>query len=375
MLPVLDGLEKEKYANFMNMRQVNHLFVFRCFAQKPYICEKYMRKTDIGFMVRMVHDPYGTQSGRRWFGTMDIYRLIESRAVKDYLKGIHYQFNSVECAMLILSNMTMTAKEKEAALADLMASMPDMALTENKSLFSAIQEYLGLQKKTIQDFYSPAEDEVYYVTVHSDFDRYAGNPLKSICKSMDECLRFAKQTNPKQIKIKKGRLGSAAVAAELVLNAQQEPLRLIDWAPSGNLQKIFTDLRQSPDLKIPLPFRAGDIVYLPSSVQGKPPEPMVIDGKPDIPPFDWVHANGVFKASSRGITLDFLPEFERFEYYTDELKGRDRILKPVSHFLKRDIRNLEVFITAILKIHGEEQIGRDDIEYLQDLYEEANFVF
>lgn len=40
MLPVLDGLEKEKYVNFINMRQVNHLFVCRYFAQKPYICEK-----------------------------------------------------------------------------------------------------------------------------------------------------------------------------------------------------------------------------------------------------------------------------------------------------------------------------------------------
>ena len=307
---------------------------------------------------------------------MDIYRLIESTAVRNYLQEIGYSLNSIECAVLILSNMTMTAEEREDALGELMASMPEVPLTEEQSLFSELRRHIALQQKGIQDFYSPAEDEVYYVTVYSDFDRYAGNPLKSICKSMDECLRFAKQTNPKQIKIKKGRLGSASVTAELVLNAQQEPLRLIDWAPFGELQKIFTHLRQSPDLKIPLPFRAGDIVYLPSSVPGKPPEPMVIDGKPDMLPFDWVHANGVFKASSHGITLDFLPEFERFEYYTDELKGRDRILKPVSHFLKRDIRNLEVFITAILKIYGEEQIGRDDIEYLQALYEdEANFVF
>lgn len=307
---------------------------------------------------------------------MDIYRLIESTTVKNYLQEIKYSFNSIECAVLILSNIQLTIAEKEAALSELMSAMPDMMLTENQSLFAAIQEYLGLQQKELRDFYSCAENEVYFVTVYSDYDQYTGKPLKTICKSMDECLRFADCTAPEQIKIKKGFLEHANISAELVLNARQEPLRLIDWTPSGDLQKIFTDLHQSPDLKIPLPFQAGDIVCLPASVSGKPSRPMVIDGEKGIPPFDWVHANGVFKASGRGITLDFLPEFERFEYYTDELKGRDRILKPVSHFLKGNIRNLEVFITAILKIYSEEQISRDDMEYIQDVYEEeAKYAF
>ena len=307
---------------------------------------------------------------------MDIYRLIESRAVKNYLQEIKYSFNSIECAVLILSNIQLTIAEKETALSELMSAMPDMMLTENQSLFTAIQEFLDLQRKELRDFYSCAGNEVYFVTVYSDYDQYTGKPLKTICKSMDECLRFANCTAPEQIKIKKGFWEHANISAELVLNAQHEPLRLIDWTPFGDLQKIFTDLHQSPDLKIPLPFQAGDIVYLPVSVPGKLPRPMVIDGEKGIPPFDWVNANGVFKASGRGITLDFLPEFERFEYYTDELKGRDRILKPVSHFLKGNILNLEVFTTAILKIYSEEQISRDDVEYIQDIYEEeAKYAF
>lgn len=303
---------------------------------------------------------------------MDIYRLIESTAVRNYLQDIRYLFNSMECAVLILSNMTMTAKEKEAALADLMASMPDVPLTEEQSLFSELRRYIALQQKGIQDFYSPVEDDVYYVTVYSDDER----PSNYICKNMDDCMRFASCTTPTQIRIQKRKLETPYVPKEMILNARFEPLRIVNRLETESCQGISGVLRQSKYLKIPLPFRAGDIVYLPSSVPGKPPAPMVIDGKPDIPPFDWVHANGVFKASGHGITLDFLPEFERFEYYTDELKGRDRILKPVSHFLKGDIRNLEVFTTAILKIYGEERINRDDIEYLQALYEdEANYAF
>ena len=303
---------------------------------------------------------------------MDIYRLIESTAVRNYLQDIGYSLNSMECAVLILSNMTMTAEERETALSELMASMPDAPLTEKQSLFSELRRYIALQKKGIQDFYSPVEDGVYCVTVYSD-DK---SPSNYICKNMDDCLRFASCTTPAQIRIQKRKLEAPYVPKELILNARFEPLRIVNRLETEPCQGLSGILRQSKCLKIPLSFRAGDIVYLPSSVPGKPPEPMVIDGKPDMPPFDWVHANGVFKASSHGITLDFLPEFELFEYYTDELKGRDRILKPVSHFLKRDIRNLEVFITAILKIYGEEQIGRDDIEYLQALYEdEANFVF
>lgn len=307
---------------------------------------------------------------------MDIYGLIESTAVRNYLQDIRYLFNSIECAVLILSNMTMTAEERETVLSELMASMPDMTLMEEQSLFSKLQQYIALQQKGIHDFYFHAEDEVYYLTAYSDFDRYIERPLKSICKSMDECLQFAKQTTPKQIQIKKGCFGTDTISAELTLNAGFEPLRIVNRLENDPCQGISSILRQSKDLKIPLPFRAGDIVCLPFSVSRKPPAPMVIDGKPDITPFDWVCANGVFKASSHGITLDFLPEFERFEYYTDELKGRDRILKPISHFLKGDIRNLEVFITAILKTYSEEQINQDDVEYIQDIYEEeANYAF
>lgn len=307
---------------------------------------------------------------------MNIYQLIESTAVKKHLQKINYSLNPIECVMLILSNTRLTLSEKEAALSELMSSLPDTMLTENKSLFSAILEYSDLQQKAIRDFYSCAENESYLVTVYSDFDRYADGPLKTICKSKDECLRFAAHTTPEQVKIKKGVIGNAYIAAELVLNAQLEPLRLINWLKPDFSQELFAALHQSPDLKIPLPFQAGDIVYLPSDIPGKPHEPMVIDGKTNIPPFDWKHANGVFKASNCGITLDFIPEFERFEYYTDELKGRNRILKPVRHFIKGNIRNLEVFTTAILKIYSEEQISRDDIEYIQDIYgEDANYAF
>ena len=44
---------------------------------------------------------------------MDVYSLINSKDIAEYLREIHYEFNSLETAWLIWKNVYLTFDEKK----------------------------------------------------------------------------------------------------------------------------------------------------------------------------------------------------------------------------------------------------------------------
>lgn len=61
---------------------------------------------------------------------MDIYNLINSKAISDYCRKIKHQFNTEELAVLIYRNKKMSIEEKVEAYQELIADYPDMEVIE-----------------------------------------------------------------------------------------------------------------------------------------------------------------------------------------------------------------------------------------------------
>ena len=57
---------------------------------------------------------------------MDIYSLINSKAISEHCRKINHQFTSLEMAYIVYLNDTMTMEEKHAAFKDIIANQLDM---------------------------------------------------------------------------------------------------------------------------------------------------------------------------------------------------------------------------------------------------------
>ena len=61
---------------------------------------------------------------------MDVYNLINSKAIQKHCREIKHQFNTEELAVLIYRNKTMSIEEKISSYQELIADYPDMEVIE-----------------------------------------------------------------------------------------------------------------------------------------------------------------------------------------------------------------------------------------------------
>lgn len=59
---------------------------------------------------------------------MDIYNLINSKAIQEYCRKIQHKFNTLELAVLIYRNKRISIEEKIPTYKELIADYPDMKL-------------------------------------------------------------------------------------------------------------------------------------------------------------------------------------------------------------------------------------------------------
>ena len=61
---------------------------------------------------------------------MNILNFINSKDIREHLKAINYEFNSLEAAWLIYHSRNATIEEKHAAWRELINTMPDCKIEE-----------------------------------------------------------------------------------------------------------------------------------------------------------------------------------------------------------------------------------------------------
>ena len=90
---------------------------------------------------------------------MDILSFVNSNAIRDHLKNINYQFNSLEAAWLIYNCHRLSYEEKKEAWLQLIREMPDCAVPKRPnckgwpSLHEFLKDYIRVTDNEIRDFY------------------------------------------------------------------------------------------------------------------------------------------------------------------------------------------------------------------------------
>ena len=112
---------------------------------------------------------------------MDVYSLINSKDIAEYLREIHYEFNSLETAWLIWKNDYLTFDEKKEKWHEVIETMPDCEVSEREgwhtgweSLHQMLQEYMNLVDEIREDFEKDPEPGkyVYQNSYYDEIEQY-----------------------------------------------------------------------------------------------------------------------------------------------------------------------------------------------------------
>lgn len=307
---------------------------------------------------------------------MDIYRFIQSEAMREHLKRIDYTFSGPEMAYIIWQCPDATLEERIEAWQEITDTLPDCLLPECvrseklSGFHDFLKKYIELQQEFLNEFYKengvyfyryvfrerPVEDEPWDYYIESDFE-YAFSDLKKCEKAILDDLHYQSSPLPlsgnadrqvgrweeevAELVIKKQTL-SAFCEVRAFLNENMEILdvRVPDRYLTEEGREIFS-VFSSMNFYIPTPFQRGDILYreryYPDLMFWGDEEPFVFDSVSS----DKDEAGMgyyIFLVDDDCPTGNFLrAERENYlalEYYRGELNGLSRFLKAVSSFLK-----------------------------------------
>lgn len=317
---------------------------------------------------------------------MDIYSFLNSRAIEKHCRNRKHSFTPIEYAYLIWQNETHPIEEKHKAYMELMNTTDNVSMGNEKFyLHDFLTRYMEVENKLLQQFYEDTPTAVYEYCViwddgQTERDSYYYLTLEDCMQARIKDDGFEKGDVIKTIVSKnwpsdKERTDAKWITAKLLPNING--ISMINASLyqmlSQDERRIFT-LFESLRPNIPIPFQKGDIVYIPCREDfcSRHFYALFVFDKlctrtEQTDPF----AAGYFLSRNGQISYEYIErEFTdllSMEYYPEELTGRERVLKEVSHYMKNEI-DLPRLLNAYQIILDEERIKeqRGNIQWIPD---------
>lgn len=297
---------------------------------------------------------------------MDIFRFINSRDIREYLKSRNYPFTSLEAAWLIYQCRCATIKEKHEAWQELIQTMPDCAVAErphtarHESLHQFLKEYIRTEDEILDWFFRDEKDAIY----NCEFWEYAmWCPGGEYFDSFQKCLkaytdrRLGKMT----FKITKQILNSDQ-CTYVIFSADNEPLKFdTSWYPEGG-DEILYGVLGGLEFDFPTPFTKGDILCESEVYEMNPSLRADLFVITDLPACSKNESYrdgcrmkvwGFFLKYDGTLQYEDMYNYMNLEYFRGELSGKKRILKALSNHIKGEI-DVGLFANAYHKILCEE---------------------
>ena len=329
---------------------------------------------------------------------MDISAFINSRDIKKYHRDIGYEYNALEAAWLVYQCNNKTLKQKHEAWQWIIDNMPDMEVKDcgkwssnfkDDSIHKLLKEYMEMENAFIKKFQDNSGGYLYKYRRYSPSVKIWGavSEFKGFFSSWDKCISHILETEDAE----------DATLYEISRRLPDEPddriiHGSIDINIAGQILNVSVDDYEKEEnvrwyhlswffdelwFKFPVPFKRGDIVSLKSCYQPVDHEPIVIDGI--IVPYGWDEEEYIKKRKDYGDFFDmniwgyaadneWASEFcgayrqvwhsyMNAEYYHDELKGYNRVLKPISSWLKGEFNDeLDLLLAGYHHIMTEEYL-------------------
>ena len=297
---------------------------------------------------------------------MDIFRFINSRDIREYLKSQNYPFTSLEAAWLIYQCRCATIKEKHEAWQELIQTMPDCAVAErphtarHESLHQFLKEYIRTEDEILDWFFRDEKDAIY----NCEFWEYAmWCPGGEYFDSFQKCLkaytdrRLGKMT----FKITKQILNSDQ-CTYVIFSADNELLKFdTSWYPEGG-DEILYGVLGGLEFDFPTPFTKGDILCESEVYEMNPSLRADLFVITDLPACSKNESYrdgcrmkvwGFFLKYDGTLQYEDMYNYMNLEYFRGELSGKKRILKALSNHIKGEI-DVGLFANAYHKILCEE---------------------
>ena len=332
---------------------------------------------------------------------MDIYSLINSKAISNHCRAIAHQFNSLEMAYLVYANDTLNIRQKHNVFEEIIREYPDMEVQERPwtprfdSLHDFLRLYMEVQNKYIAMFFRDEPNCIYSFRVQYLGDESAVEDrrlfsmytecYKVLKSEIDELVTDYRQCGveiaPVDIKVTKtwikGEEENHLSQIVLYIDSDGNPLDI------DNDSEEDSDILQAFDglwLEIPTPFQRGDILI--ASTNWIYNRPFVLDSIPYWEE-DGKNEKTVMNLRTSGDCSDLItsiygqdddgtvwndhgPSYLTLEYYERKLCGTERFLIALSNYLKGELP-LELLLRAY-DITKNEHRAEKDRELISSFY-------
>ena len=314
---------------------------------------------------------------------MDFTNYINSEDVRKYHRTIGYEYNTVEAAWLVSQCQHIHLARKHDAWRWIINNMPDQKVhivnNSNKyndvGIHKVLAEYMAMEVAFLEEFKNQYVDWVYvyrYGPRCSD-GGYALEDAEGVFSSWTECGEYIlQQPHPEN--------AQSVTIGRRILNRGDHfgkygwiEIELTGWILSmcpefvsksgedlSDLINIFEQLR----LEFPVPFKKGDIVFIKSRFGAK--EPIVLtdimeneqDGDVSNMCILGYACETEWCNGYRAVYHDWWCNYMDAEYYRDELSGYNRLLKPISSWIKGELGDgLDLLLAGYHRIMMEEYLS------------------
>ena len=294
---------------------------------------------------------------------MDVLQFINSKDISAHLKGISYQFTTLQASWLVYQSRNFTLQEKIDAWREIIASMPDCIVKERRnciqmdSLHDFLREYITLQEKIIRKLEAQNADAVYRYEIRYDTDN-SFDGEGNLYSSYDKCLTAVKNEVNDDLDIVEYRISKVWIDQKdksiTAYYNRNSSLMAIDTSIFFSDRECDVECHSFDGMwfDFPTPFKKGDILIDPDNpYRGCCSGPFVaikinIDPHKDKEMYERevldgdatdMLVYGFFQTDDGTIYNECMHQYMDCEYYRGELTGKLRILKAMSNFLKGNI--------------------------------------
>ena len=224
---------------------------------------------------------------------MDILRFINSKDIREHLRSIRYEFNSLETAWLIYQCHDATIDEKHKAWNELIETMPDCPIEKRlntvaqDSLHAFLRLYMTLEDKYMNEFCDERHADTFnddkpfvykFKYIYEDGTENGWDTVFSCLNALYESIMEPEEdvTSIQCTKMQIDRLESRQIA---YLNSSFEFLRLDPGRIDSDKEwDLFGGVFDGLWFEFPTPFQKGDIVWNPDQPEGFCAGPFVTTG-------------------------------------------------------------------------------------------------
>jgi hypothetical protein len=296
----------------------------------------------------------------------DIYSYIPSRDIAAHCRKLQHEFNPLEQAFIVyLSDKTLAEKHK--AWQKIIDTLPDMEVPEScdclkyDSLHRLLRDYMGVENRVVEMLKSDEPNAAYSCGYYDEWE-------ENLFPTWESVIAYIQKENNENSEFELCRVRKQWIGAGCKkLTAHIKPDgTIISWeeitVPNHeNKENHLFGRLDDMWLKIPTPFKEGDIVIDVTDIHWKKVlcsfghGPFVL-GAISESGYDYsdMTAYGYWVNDDGGIYYECMHAYQNLEYYRKELTGRHRILKAISSHIEGELPVDELLNAYDVILHEEQ---------------------